>query len=185
MPTRAVQLASLPLWPPLFNQNHVALLHIKRKADNKANGLNSRRGFMIIGNHFFKNVDKPMNGRAQLATLLQEADETYTTRVRKVSVYGLADNQLPEDAVATVVWQLVIDAREYGIKEIVALIQSVDIQFDLHNIDTEETVQQRVTWTGGAGWKIDVDCSAKSFPMTLIPVSVELMVRDRAITINF
>lgn len=127
-----------------------------------------------------------MNGRAQLARLLQEADETYTSRVKRVSVYGLADNQLPEDGAANITWQLVMDAREYGIKEITALIQKVDIQYTNVNTDTNEEIPQSFSWKlGEPAWKVDVDCSAKSFPMSLYPLSVELYMRERRIVVNF
>lgn len=127
-----------------------------------------------------------MNSRAKLVRLLQEANDSFTSMVAKVDIYGLADNQLPEDGQATITWELVTDAREYGLKSISVLIKQIDVQYENTNLDTQEATAQAFHWRlGEHSWQVDVDSSARSIPFSIYPVSVELYMRERKIIVNF
>jgi hypothetical protein len=124
-----------------------------------------------------------MRSREISEQFVNEAESPFVTMVREVTVFGLGDQQIVNEGSATITWELVLDYRTYGLKELNVVVNKISASYEVTNLQTEQTVEQKVT---SNGWEIETEFSGPmNLPLTLVPKSVEIYPRDRRMLVQF
>jgi hypothetical protein len=124
-----------------------------------------------------------MRSRIISEQLVNEAESPFVTMVREVSVFGLGDQQVVNEGSATVTWELVLDYRSYGLKELNVHVSKIKASYEITNIETEQAASQEVT---SDGWEIEAEFPGPmTLPLSLMPKSVEIYPRDRRMLVQF
>lgn len=134
-----------------------------------------------------------------LVDRLIESDSglTYHTKIRSdgVEVWGL-DTQgdlQADDAAAYIQWELDLESRSWGVKDLNVLLKKIDVQWMVDNLRQEDgdknKTQQRVVWEAARndGWTASVNYEREShkLPLTLYPRRLEVHVLERRLVVDF
>jgi hypothetical protein len=118
--------------------------------------------------------------------LIEEAD-TFYTLVSDVDFYGNNMLEVSDSPEVTVEWELVTDARSYGVKSFDIYIKRVNVNVTLSHVETGEETDFSLAWTprDTAGWQVKVESDAPFLHSSIYPKKVELNTAQKVLTLIF
>lgn len=118
-------------------------------------------------------------------------DTRFRTDLKHDSVDILLDNAMYPDLYvdesdAVVIWEVDIESRSWGIKDISANIIAVRFNYTINDLESMKTVEEKeidITSTNTKGYKIEI--GSRSEGNQLVPSGITLDEKTKTITVDF
>jgi hypothetical protein len=121
-----------------------------------------------------------------VSRLVGESSETYRTSVTKLDASGIGSGALVESGNATVTWDLSIEGRSWGVKDLDVVLQSVEAVLHLeHESGTRPDFVASWSTSKPNGWKTQVRFEGLQLPGNLYPKEVVVHVVEQRIEVVF
>lgn len=118
--------------------------------------------------------------------MIGEQSESYRTQVREVEFYG-DQSVFADGGQATVTWDLTMEGRSWGIKDLDVVLQAVDVRVETEHWETEERKDFVASWSTSQpnDWNVQVEHEEARFPLDVYPRSVAIHVVEKRIVVTF
>jgi hypothetical protein len=115
-----------------------------------------------------------------------EQSESYRTQVRDVDFYG-DEKVFADGGEATVTWDLTMEGRSWGIKDLDVVLQAVEVRVATEHWETEERKDFVASWSVAQpnGWNVQVSHEDAKLPLDVYPRNVTIHVLEKRIEVTF
>jgi len=115
-------------------------------------------------------------------------ETSFISKEISVSIYDmeLGDGFSTYGEQCNIKWKLEIEAREYGIKDLYPIIESIDLIYILENFELDKDKDVELTLTSDE-WKFEstYNMNGDNFNLSIEPRSVEIFYDDKRVEISF
>jgi len=118
--------------------------------------------------------------------LIGEETESYRSQVTQIDFYG--DSKIFADGgSATVTWDLTMEGRSWGIKDLDVILQAVEVRVETEHWETEERQDFVAAWsvTQPNGWNVQVEHEDARLPLDIYPRNVAVHTVEKRIVVTF
>lgn len=142
-----------------------------------------------------------MGKAANIIRNLHESEDSYSTQVRSVEVYGLSSDGdvYAENGSATIHWSVYWDVRDYGIKSLDVTIRALEVEWtqitaqddngDQLTVTEDLSAPGKLSWKqGDETWKVEIEydtLASGPSSFSLIPSSVDVHLQEKTLTVHF
>ena len=128
--------------------------------------------------------------RDLIGQLTESSDLSYRTRVKadSISVNNRGSDLFPDDLEATVEWEMDLEARSWGVKDINVYIKKVEASWVWEDGEKDTRSEPtKLLWTSASndGWAVQVDHGPQKMPFTLFPREVSIYLLEKKIVVTF